>query len=289
MTQNKLNLPEFLRCIKCKSNNLSENETALCCQNCNAEYPIKMGIPILMDKDNLLETKKELQSYYDDESTSYNITHGSELYGTEYNLDTHYQKIFDKYVPKDGNVLEFGSGTGRFSSVFKGMCKNICLTDFSINMLLSNTEKDLPKMCADTEVLPVADETFDFCVGMTTFSYLPNKIAGMKELWRVLKPGGRLLIIDQNSDRVILKFANLYYLRHRERNRQPQNMESNIPFLTGLMEQAKFKIDDKGYFSWIPHALPKYLVTLLRPFDFLLTKTGFLKKYAMRIYITGVK
>lgn len=283
------NIPDYLSCVNCGEGTLNPKEKGLCCGHCGATYPIEMGIPILLNESKLLESKKEIQSYYNDESAAYNITHGSDLYGTEYNIETYYQRLFHTYIPNDGRVLEFGAGTGRFSSVFKKMCRELCLTDFSINMLLANLENDLPRICADTEALPFLDGVFDLCIGMTTFSYLPTKSVGLKELWRVIKPGGRLLIIDQNADRAILQLANLYYLRHRRRNRQPQIMESTLPFLTDLFEQSGFDVDDKGYFSWIPHALSKRWVDILRPIDTLLAHVGPLNRYAMRLYITGVK
>ena len=49
---------------------------------------------------------------------------------------------------------------------------------------------------ADVEALPYADESFDTLVNTMSFSGYPNGRAALKEMSRVLKSGGRLVLID---------------------------------------------------------------------------------------------
>ena len=49
---------------------------------------------------------------------------------------------------------------------------------------------------ADVEELPYKDGSFDFVVSECSFSLLPDKPAGAKEIARVLKPGGKLAFTD---------------------------------------------------------------------------------------------
>jgi len=253
------------------------------------EFPIFHDIPIMLREDDLDHSKKQLMEYYANESSVYNFSHGSNLYGTDYNIDLHYMKIFEKYLPPDSRLLEFGAGTGKFSTILKDRSQECILTDFSVEMLHANREKTLPRICADTEILPFSDNYFDCCVGITTFGYLPDKKRGLLEIMRVLKPGGKIILIDQNRINLVFALGKLYYLKRRKKNRQPQLSESTIFFYRNLFREVDLSIEKSGTFSWIPHALSKPIVKLLIPIDFILTRIPFLKNYAMRVFLVGQK
>ena len=227
--------------------------------------------------------------YYAKEASVYNTTHGSDLYGTDYNIKKHYMDIFTKHIPRNGPILEFGAGTGKFSSIFKEFSNECFLADFSIEMMLMNREKSLPRICADTENLPFCDNYFDCCIGVATFSYVPDKTQGLSEIIRVLKPGGKILILDQNRISFIFILSRLYYLRHRKYNRQPQISQSNLQFYKRLFEDAGLITEEYGTCSWIPHAFDTVPAKLLIPFDFIMSHLPIIKDYAMRLFIVGQK
>lgn len=280
---------ETLKCVKCKSYKIKKEGTVLRCSGCNSVFPIINSIPVMLNDLDMDNSKKQLNKYYKDEAKIYNISHGSDLYGTEYNINRYYKKIFCKYLPKCEKILEFGAGTGRFSSIIKEFGKSCCLTDFSLEMLMMNREKKLAKICADTINLPFPNEYFDCCAGVTTFCYLPDKKEGIKELVRVTKPGGTIFILDQNRDSFVYLISKLYYLKKRKLNRQPQVAESNLRYLISTFNEAGLEIVDSGTLSWIPHALPKFAVILFKPVDYVFSLMPFLNRFAMRLFIVAKK
>ncbi len=107
-------------------------------------------------------------------------------------------------------VLDIASGRGASSCFLAGQygCHvigiDLSLDSASRARAKAETE-DLSKRVkfatADGECLPFADSTFDAVVSECSFSLMPDKAVGAKEIARVLKPGGWLAITD-----VILKF-----------------------------------------------------------------------------------
>lgn len=277
-----------LVCPKCKQALVSQTDS-LFCDFCNKQYPVVENIPLMMDVGENAVLKESLMKYYSAEAKDYNVTHGSSLYGTEYNLKNHYLKVFRQFLGDAGVTLEFGSGTGRFAEVLREFTDTLYLSDISLEMLLQNNKTPFARICTDTESLPFPDAFFDTCVGVTTFAYLPDKKAGIRELRRVLKPGGRLFILDMNRSSIVFKLTALYYLRHRKSNRPRHINESNLVFLRKLFADNRFTIDGTGVFSWIPHAVPKPVVSLLMPGDKIFSLLPIIRNHAMRLYITGRK
>ena len=83
---------------------------------------------------------------------------------------------------------------------------------------------------ASVSHLPFADQMFDLVTAVETHYYWPDLPADMREVWRVLKPGGRLIIIaeaykggkyDKRLQRLeevkkIINYAHLSVDEHRE-------------------------------------------------------------------------
>ncbi|MEF9476166.1 MAG: class I SAM-dependent methyltransferase [Candidatus Mariimomonas ferrooxydans] len=61
-----------------------------------------------------------------------------------------------------------------------------------LNVITSNTKL----VRADVQILGFADNSFDSVVTSCTFCSVPDPVLGLKELRRVLKPGGKLLMFE---------------------------------------------------------------------------------------------
>ena len=60
----------------------------------------------------------------------------------------------------------------------------------------------LSLVLTDVQRLAFADHTFDTVLTICTFCSVPNPVEGLQELYRVLKPGGRLLMFEHVRSKV---------------------------------------------------------------------------------------
>jgi ubiquinone/menaquinone biosynthesis C-methylase UbiE len=105
-----------------------------------------------------------------------------------------------------GKVLEIGAGTGFFiiNLAQAGLVHEPFATDISPGMVevcLRNAQNvgihNMKARTADAEALPFEDGFFDLVVGHAVLHHLPDVEAAFKEAFRVLKPGGALVIAGE--------------------------------------------------------------------------------------------
>lgn len=128
-------------------------------------------------------------------------------------------RIMASYLPDnfDGKVLEMAAGTGRLTrhlSKRMGTQGVLVASDISPDMLEVAKQK-LPSEkivfeVADAQALPFDDNYFDLIFFQYGIMFLPEKAKGMTEAFRVLKPGGKLLMSTWDATHRV-PFFNLLY------------------------------------------------------------------------------
>lgn len=102
-----------------------------------------------------------------------------------------------------GTVLEVGIGTGKNLSFYP---EGIQLTgvDFSPKMLEKAVEKvkslDLPFPVTlkemDIQQMDFPDDSFDYVISTCVFCSVPDPVKGLKELKRVCRPDGKIIMLE---------------------------------------------------------------------------------------------
>ncbi len=117
------------------------------------------------------------------------------------NRKTHQRlkEIVSALIESEDTVLECACGTGLLSAVIAPRCRQLTATDFSEKML-----KKAEKNCrafrnitydqADITALSYPDGSFDKVVAGNVIHLLDNPLTALRELNRVCKDGGRLII-----------------------------------------------------------------------------------------------
>lgn len=124
-----------------------------------------------------------------------------DLFENVYNgkVNRELSEIVAKMMKPSDYVLECACGTGMISKRIAPRCRKLIATDFSVGML-----REAKKKCAafsnvrirkaNIMELKCRDGVFDKVVAGNVIHLLDDQKGAMKELWRVCKVGGKIII-----------------------------------------------------------------------------------------------
>jgi ubiquinone/menaquinone biosynthesis C-methylase UbiE len=125
-------------------------------------------------------------------------------FGEERRLGPHKRRLFSKIR---GETLMVAAGTGNDFQFFPADQKILAI-DISPKML-ERAAKKAASYCGSIELremdvcaLPFPDASFDTVATVCTFCSVPEPVAGLRELRRVLKPGGQMLMFEHVRSRI---------------------------------------------------------------------------------------
>ncbi|MBC8233390.1 class I SAM-dependent methyltransferase [bacterium] len=105
----------------------------------------------------------------------------------------------------NGIVLEVAIGTGANMSYYPPNCR-IYGIDLSLGMLkvaqkrIEHISYPVPLLLMDAENLAFTDNCFDTVLCTLALCTIPNPIQALREIKRVLKPGGKILLLEHVSN-----------------------------------------------------------------------------------------
>jgi len=124
---------------------------------------------------------------------------------------------------ESSRVLEIGVGTGNNIPYYPADAE-ITAVDFSEEMLnraknrASRHKAKVNLQQMDVQNLEFADNTFDTVVGSMVFCSVPDPVRGIREVERVCKPGGKVVLLEQDFSsnpfsRLLVKLVNPLVIR----------------------------------------------------------------------------
>lgn len=111
---------------------------------------------------------------------------------------------FDSFVGDARDVLDVGAGGGQGVVFVADRHADARVTALDLSpVLVDRAQKRLAKfgpraraVVGSAMALPFADASFDAVWSMASLKHWPDKAQGLREIVRVLKPGGRLCVVE---------------------------------------------------------------------------------------------
>lgn len=146
---------------------------------------------------------EEIKSYWNKRAEGYSISNRESL---ESNDKEEYEKFLRKYIPKNKKckTIDMGCGPGFLAILLADMGYESFAFDCTENMLAKAEEnaRDLGvkihTIQGDAQNPDIEDNSFDLLVSRNVIWNLENPEKAYKEWIRILKPGGRIIILDGN-------------------------------------------------------------------------------------------
>jgi ArsR family transcriptional regulator len=135
-------------------------------------------------------------------------------------------------------VADLGAGEGTFSQLLARRAKKVIAVDNSEKMVEYGTElarkhgvKNLEYRKGDMEDVPIKDGTVDLAFLSQALHHAPHPVKAAAEAYRILKPGGRIVVLD--------------LLRHNHEEAREMYADLWLGFteveLAGFLRKAGFK------------------------------------------------
>jgi ubiquinone/menaquinone biosynthesis C-methylase UbiE len=180
-------------------------------------FPIRNGIPTFLKLEDLTgdngkynKLYENIGGFYDDTQRFFSAFRGLDL-------DPYFEVYMNLLEVKPGDsVLETSVGTGLN---FKYLPRGVKLSGLDLSQeMLANCQNNMRrwKMDADlylgnAESLPFADSSFDVVFTCGGFNFFSDRAKAVREMIRITKPGGHLMIEDETEEYVKSTYQNIPY------------------------------------------------------------------------------
>ena len=175
MLKNKRVL-EFLACPKCKGEVAIRGET-ITCKGCKGRYPIKNGVPILLDKEDMHLAFEDIS----DLEECKNAWKKKKILRETY--ISWYRKI-TPFIEDEKLCVEVSGGIGNFKEHLSSCINSDIRYTRYIDFVTSATN------------MAAKDSSIDTVVVIDGIHHYEDVFKFFDEALRVLKPGGRLVMIE---------------------------------------------------------------------------------------------
>jgi len=186
------------------------------CEQCSEEYNVLEHMPLMLFEDSKDDsTKESIQAFwkelYDACHSEKNLEMGKEefitLLGDVERLFYHRRHLAVTEMPisdlKDKKVLEIGPGNGVHSAYFSSLEAKMYSMDITLERVIATAQKldfienNNDNIClqGDAESIPFENDFFDIVYSNGVLHHTPRTDKAIDEVYRVLKPGGRAVIM----------------------------------------------------------------------------------------------
>ncbi|MFH1450628.1 MAG: methyltransferase domain-containing protein [archaeon] len=238
-------LTRVLACPVCRSSVKKTGDKIKCTRK--HEFPIEK-IPILLTDTKGWKAKEiEEQNEMSEQYTSKRETLLFSLF-----VNNRWNNKILSGADRPEKALDAGCGTGMLMHAIQRRFRSSDVYGFDLSpgmAAYANTKNPGNVVCGDVEHIPFKSKQFDLVTCRGVLHHLPDERKALKELRRILRKDGTLIISDTSNDNILLRFVRRFIRKHKG-------------FRTGELAQeikkAGFDVKDVQYFGFLtfPFGLP---------------------------------
>jgi len=149
---------------------------------------------------------KEFEAVYDKIGVGYNATRQADAYLTD--------RLYRLLIPKPGGIyVDIGCGTGNYTMALAEKGIDFCGVEPSEKMLEEARLRngDINWLKGTAENLPLDSGVFDGGIATLTIHHWPDLPKAFREIYRVLKPGAKLVIFTATPEQMQGYWLNHYF------------------------------------------------------------------------------
>lgn len=179
----------------------------------------------------------------------------------QYDLKKRLSVVYEELLVedlRDKTLLDAGCGTGWFSKAAADRGAQVTSMDLGENLLGEVAKKcETKRVVGSILEMPFKDSSFDYAVCSEVIEHVPNAVQAIRELYRVLKPNGILILTTPNRFWYFsLAIANFLKIRPY------QGLENWLGY-----KELKTKLQKEGFLvekMYGIHLFP-FVISLLNP------------------------
>jgi SAM-dependent methyltransferase len=172
-----------------------------------------------------------------------------------------YREFFPEGIltNREARILDIGCAGGRIAALFSQDRPNVIGMDLQPDVGWKRVAK-ARFILANSEAMPFGDSTFDICSMIQVLEYVDGDRAALSEIYRVLKPGGRLVLQAANRDGI---YSRITGKKIDARHRHWYTRDG----ITAMLVESGFRVlSVKGFGARIP--VLSRLIFMVRPYPY---------------------
>jgi len=147
-----------------------------------------------MSRAGLDKNRRDVAEMFDGVAKGYDRTNSVMTLGFDRRWRWLTRRVLDA-APGE-RVLDLAAGTAVSTAEYAKSGAWCVAADFSLGMLRSGAQRDVPKVAADAFHLPFASDSFDAVTVSFGLRNMDDTVAALREMCRVVRPGGRLVVCE---------------------------------------------------------------------------------------------